>query len=416
MRLRFIGGWSAAVALAIAPLTGCVSNLLEFEAGDRVDASTLDGPESADLLVRSAVGDFECAFGQYAVVTGQVTDELDNANLQSTEAFQLDRRAVNKERTHVALFPCGTTEGLLTPIQTARLQAEQVLEKLEAWTDQEVQNRTTLIARAAAYAGYSLVLLGEGFCSAAIDGGPELTSAQVLQRAEERFTRAIEAATAAGAADLKNLALVGRARTRLDLNKKPEALTDAEAVSAGFEAVAHMSAASNRSRNPVYTWNEFTSALSVGATYLDVTFNGVPDPRVDVTDAGKPGQDNLTPLRIQHKYPSLDAPIRLASYVEAQLIIAEIVGGQRAVDIINALHDAAHIPHFAGGSPAEIASQVQEERRREFFLEGQRFFDVKRLNLPLVPAPGTQYAKGGTYGDMRCFPLPDVERDNNPNI
>ena len=53
------------------------------------------------------------AIVQYIVTTSQVTDEMDNSNLSSTEAFQLDRRAVNKERTHYALFPCGTHEGLL---------------------------------------------------------------------------------------------------------------------------------------------------------------------------------------------------------------------------------------------------------------------------------------------------------------
>jgi len=325
---------------------------------------------------------------------------------------------VNKERTHYALFPCGTTtEGLLTPIQTARFGAEQILERLEGWTDQEVADRTTLIARAAAFAGYSLVLLGEGFCSAAIDLGPELTSAQVLERAEERFTRAIEAATAASAADLKNLALVGRARTRLDLNKKPEALADAELVSAGFTYLARMSGASLRSRNGVYTWNVLNAAIAVGPAYLGLEFNGVPDPRVDVYDSGVNGQDNLTPLLIQRKYASVDAPIRIASYVEAQLIIAEIVGGQRAVDIINVLHAAANLPPFSSSNPATIAAQVLDERRRELFLESQHFFDVKRLNLPLIPAPGTSYGpKGGVYGDMRCFPLPDVERDNNPNL
>ena len=104
----------------VAATTGCVNELLEFNAGDRVESGNLEGPENAGLLVRSAIGDFECAFSQYIVTTGQVTDEMDNSNLASTEAFQLDRRAVNKERTHYALFPCGTTEGLLTPIQTAR--------------------------------------------------------------------------------------------------------------------------------------------------------------------------------------------------------------------------------------------------------------------------------------------------------
>ena len=29
---------------------------------------------------------------------------------------------------------------------------------------------------------------------------------------------------------------------------------------------------------------------------------------------------------------------------------------------------------------------------------------------------GTDTIGGGTYGDQRCFPLPDIERNNNPNI
>jgi starch-binding outer membrane protein, SusD/RagB family len=106
----------------------------------------------------------------------------------------------------------------------------------------------------------------------------------------------------------------------------------------------------------------------------------------------------------------------MASYTEAQLIIAEVVGGERAVSIINALHDAAGLPHFASNDPPAIQAQVLEERSREFFLESQHFFDVARLNLPLNPAVGAPYLKGGLYGDMRCFPLPDVERDNNPNM
>ncbi len=409
------------LACAGFALTGCVNDLLEFNAGDRVEASTLEGPESAALLVQSAVGDFECAFAQYIVTTGQVTDEIDNSNLASTEAFQLDRRSVNKERTHYALFPCGTTEGLLTPVQTARFDADDVLQKLDGWTDDQIDpadptKRTTLIARAAAFSGYSHVLLGEGFCTAAVDGGPELTSADVLGLAEERFGRAIEAAQSVGSSPLLNLALVGRARARLDLGKTAEALADAQLVTPGFEYFATMSAASPRSSNLIYQFNGVSTALTIGPAYLDLSFNGVPDPRVPVVDAGKPGGDNLTPLRLQLKYTSLDQSIRLASYTEAQLIIAEVMGGQQAVDIINALHDAAGLPHFASADPAAIHDQVIEERAREFFLESQHFFDVNRLQLPLVPAPGTPYSKGGSYGDMRCFPLPDVERDNNPNL
>ena len=61
-------------------------------------------------------------------------------------------------------------------------------------------------------------------------------------------------------------------------------------------------------------------------------------------------------------------------------------------------------------------AQIIEERRREFFLEGHRLGDLRRYNLPFLPAPGAPYGPGGTYGNQTCFPLPDVERINNPNI
>src|SRR5690606_21199384 len=98
-------------------------------------------------------------------------------------------------------------------------------------------------------------------------------------------------------------------------------------------------------------------------------------------------------------YNSLDAPIPLARYEEAQLIIAEVDGTM---------------------SPAALA----QERKYEFFLEGRRFGDIRRLNLEYDPAPGLQYPvaaaspKGGTYADLpgKGIPMPEAERVNNPNI
>jgi starch-binding outer membrane protein, SusD/RagB family len=55
------------------------------------------------------------------------------------------------------------------------------------------------------------------------------------------------------------------------------------------------------------------------------------------------------------------------------------------------------------------------ERARELFLEGHHLSDMRRFNLPQIPAPGTNYRQGGIYGDARCFPLPEVERNSNPN-
>jgi len=59
---------------------------------------------------------------------------------------------------------------------------------------------------------------------------------------------------------------------------------------------------------------------------------------------------------------------------------------------------------------------VIEERRRELWLQGNRFCDIQRLKPPLDPAAGTAYRKGGTYGSTVCLPLPDVETQDNPNL
>ena len=65
---------------------------------------------------------------------------------------------------------------------------------------------------------------------------------------------------------------------------------------------------------------------------------------------------------------------------------------------------------------AAVLAQIVEERRRELWLEGHRLGDLRRYNLPFSPAAGTPYPFGGVYGNQTCFPLPDIERINNPNI
>jgi hypothetical protein len=403
--------------LSAALLSAC-GDLLKSTAPDRILATTLDQPGTATLLVNSAVADFGCALQQYVTVTGQFTDELQNGNLSTQENIDLDKRLVSGGRTLYARQECGSINGIYTPVSVARFVADDVLRKLETYTDAQVANRQVLIATAADYAGYGLILLGEGFCTAAIDGGAELTPAQLFTEAEARFTRAITAAGTTNAS-LLNMARVGRARARLNLGKRPEALADAKAVTAGFRVDALSSALTPRSENRVNRLLNTSANLSVDPAYRNLTFAGVADPRVPVTSAGRMALDGTTPLWVTSKYATLSSPVRIASYTEAQLIIAEIEGGTSAVDVINALHTANGLPPFASVDPAAIQAQVQEERRREFFLEGQHLGDLRRRNIPLAPAAGTPYfntAKGGVYGTASCLPLPDAERNANPTL
>ena len=122
----------------------------------------------------------------------------------------------------------------------------------------------------------------------------------------------------------------------------------------------------------------------------------------------------MTPVFFQLKYTSNAAGVPLATWREAQLIIAETEGGQAAVDAINRLRTASNLPLFpAAGDAATIEQQLVEERRRELFLDGHRLGDMLRYNLPFDS--GIEPQKGIPYGDTKCLPLPDAERLNNPN-
>jgi starch-binding outer membrane protein, SusD/RagB family len=156
--------------------------------------------------------------------------------------------------------------------------------------------------------------------------------------------------------------------------------------------------------------------VSVYSAFHNATVDGVPDPRVPLQNTGARGVNGFTPMWNQLKYTSLSSPIPIARWAEAQLIIAEVEGGQEAVQIINTLRARHGLPAFSSNDPQEIRNQVIQERLRELFLEGHHLGDLIRYNLPLDPAPGQPFGNGGLYGDMRCMPLPDVERLNNPNI
>lgn len=412
---------SAFLGLALAACDDITS--LDQEAPSRIPADSLERPENARLLVQSAIGDFECALASYVVASGLVADELLNSNL-TNRLWDYDRRTILPINTEYSTDLCGEDPTVYTVLSIARYDADNALRLLDGWTDAQVPDRTQLIATAATYAGYSLVLLGEGMCSAAIDVGPELTPDEILGEAEARFTRAIEAAGAAGDDDIRTLALLGRARARLDLGDLTGAAADAALIPAGFRVDATYSAAKPQRENLVFTFITRDLLGTVDLPFRGVEFGGVPDPRVAVIDAGIVGADETTPMFLPAKYTAFESPIRMASWEEAQLILAEaaVAGGDvdGAVSIINTLHANAGLPPYAGGTPEEVMNQVIEERRRELFLEGHRLGDIIRYGLPLFPAPGAPFSTGagtsGVYGTQVCFPLPAVERNNNPSI
>lgn len=396
---------------------------LGVEAAGVVDAEVLSDPENAPLLVTGAIADLECALGGYVVNQALLGNELQDASVTAAR-FSLDRRDISPASPYGLNSCAGNPPGIYRPLSTARWSTDNALAHLDEWTDQEVENRTELIGQASAYGGYALLLMGEGFCSVVIEeDGPEVQPEDAFMAAVTRFDRAIDAARTAGDTETETMALLGRARTNLNLGNTDAAAADARAAldnDPQFEILAETSTTSSRRYNRV--GDEFWLGRStVNHPYRDLTVGGVSDPRVDVIDTGELGHDSETPVWMATKYGSeygtelRGAPLPIATWREAHLIIAEAEGGQEAVNRINVLRDHWDLPTFQSANETEIQEQVIEERARELFLEGHHLNDLRRFNLEQQPAPGESYRQGGIYGNTRCFPLPDVERDNNPN-
>ncbi|MGH7476116.1 MAG: RagB/SusD family nutrient uptake outer membrane protein [Longimicrobiales bacterium] len=417
--------YTALVAVSLAA-GGCdvLDKALDVDAPGLVDAGDMSNPENAALLVNGVIADFECALGAYIVNSALLGNELRDASVTAAR-FPLDQRTIDDSSPYGVNSCAGNPPGIYRPLATAIWTSNNALSLLGGWTDAEVADRTDLIAQAAAYSGYSHVLMGEGFCSAVIvENGPEVQAQQVFEAAEARFTTAIDAAQASGNTDILNLARLGRARARLNLGDLGGAAADARALLASdptYEKVATASVASSRRWNRV--GDEFLGGrVTVDSSYRGLTVDGVPDPRVEIIDTGTRGHDSATPVFIAAKYGEertaalREVPVPVATWREAHLIIAEAEGGQEAVDRINILRSHWGLPAYAGGTAAEIQQQVIEERARELYLEGHHLNDLRRFNLPNTPSVGAPYRQGGFYGDVRCFELPAVERENNPNV
>lgn len=383
-------GWAGALLLTAPVLAACN---LDVTTPSRLQASALDNPASAQALVDGAKADFQCAYGDYVVVSGLISGELADAT-QTASRWSYDRRVIDAGESQYSQSNCAAL-GVYTPLQTARYTNASTLTKLQGWTDAQVADRQKLMAQTAAYAGYTLLLLGEGFCQApAATLGPALDQAGLFAKAEEYFTTAIAAAQAAGsgATDLLDLAYVGRARARLDQGKNADAAADAALVPANFVYTLDTFANSGRLVNRVFSENVQSASVTIGAAYRDPgTFPVAATTRTD---------SRGNPLWIQTKYTGLDDPYVVASGAEAQLILAEANGSLTGQALVDA-------------------------RQQRLFLEGTRLYDIQRFMkvdpalVPLVPPSGAAYPKGGKYGDLEgkmCMPLPDIEKQNNPNI
>jgi starch-binding outer membrane protein, SusD/RagB family len=410
---------AALLTFTLGATTAC-DRLLAVDNPARVPEEALVDASLIPALEAAAIQQFQCGFAEYVATAGMLSGEYLSAN-GFVDNHPWEWRGV--EQIKNAAGNCaggrGTTAlGFYSALQRARFQNEDLAKRAEAFSDAELPNRQRILTEANAYAGYAYVLLGEGMCELAFDNGPKKTRAESFQLAEQRFTTAIGLAGTSTNADLvslKNMALVGRARARLNLNNLAGAAADAAQVPANFVRNAEFSETSPARENHLYNLSIRNDYISVADAYRTLTLaNGQPDPRVRVLNAGRAANDGVTPLWRQQKFITSGAvPLPIASWTEAQLILAEATTGQAAIDALNRVRAASSVPNLTAAEIADLPNTILEDRRRTLFSQGNRYGDMLRKNLPFTKGVNR---KGQTYSDLTCVPLPYAETRNNPNF
>ncbi|MCA2990220.1 hypothetical protein [Gemmatimonas sp.] len=413
--VRAVSRTAAGAVLALGA-TACGDEFVTVTNPNVIDASTVDPVSSGNTLALSAQQNFVDMFGLLAMYGAWFSGE---ANVSDTFPTRNEFGVRNITPLN------GSLNGdVWAPLSRAIASAKQVL-------DLELPNPNTNIsvARAATFRGFAMLQMASDFCTGSFSSGPELNTNQMLDSASFWLTRGIEVGRANGTAEgasLANLALVGRARARLQRRDNAGAAADAAAVPAGFEFfMRYTDDPGNRARlsNDLWFFSFDRGSISVAP------FWRTNDPRVPYRVQGGTPAPTAQPqdpvpggFHQQFKFPGYAAPIRLASKLEADYIAAEASGNVTTqLTLINARRAAAGLVPYSG--PQDAASVKRElftQRGYDFYLEGKRVADFRRDPAATagVTATGQPYFKPGigNTGTDTCYPIPFVERDNNPNM
>lgn len=436
-------GARGAILAASALLSACsVDKMLQVPDPDVATPSQLTGKASLPTILAAAIGDFQVAYagtggntGLEGLVnmTGLFTDEFSFTETFPTRV-QVDRRAIDANNS--------TMSAIFFTVERARQSSFRAESAYKA-----IAPTDTGYSEALSLEGYSFIMLAESYCSGVpitklnaagnVIPGVPLTTQQLLDSALDRFTIALGVAKAKGNSRLADLARVGTARAlvfKSNANLAAAADTVA-AVSPDFQYLVFSSSNTDRQNNGVFElqWLEqrWTQAEKEGTNGLP--FRSANDARTPYLDIGL-GFDNQREVFATLKYPNRDASTVLASYTEAQLIIAEaqLAAGNYAaaggtLDILNTLRSdagmAALVPAATG--QAQLL-QLFSERAFWLYLTEHRLGDLRRLSRAapagyglnsesVFPTGNYTGRGGGVYGPDVNFPIPLDESLANPN-
>jgi hypothetical protein len=400
--LKLNRGFLVAALTAVFASSGC-SDLFTVENPGMIEDAALNRPEAVAGLVGGMSGDYSYALGYLAFGVAIFTHELSYAGAYDYHLIPASGTILPE---HSDLFYWGN-------LHRARWVAESGIERLKSILG-PAYDASELAARANLFAGFSNRALGENMCYAVVDGGPAEPNTAHFARAESYFTEAMRIAQNAGNDAYLTAARAGRATVRAWQGNWAGAVEDAGQVPASFVFEASFSTNTTREINRVVEETVVRFESSVWGTY----WAEAEDPRtpyVIAFDAGgaiRTGRDGFTPVYIQQKYQTLASNIPIAKGTEMLLIRAEAAlragNVAEAVDRINDVRAFREMTPVSASGQGEAWELLKHERGAELWLEGRRFWDLRRW-----------YEDGVDdfmEGRDRCIPIGDIEMRNNPNL
>src|SRR5215204_864944 len=428
-------------SLLLAGATAC--GLLDTQQPNIVDAEELNTPAGATTKRLGAISTFALAkdgdFNPVAIPGSEDTFN-DNSDGHVLTSGILADEFVNPgfipSRTEIdTRLAQPTTAGLGALFQSlhrARSAAEDAAIALQTFG--ESPDTDPGIPEMLSLAGLSYIFLAEDFCSGipvsrVVDDqivfGQPLTTMQVFDTAVARFNLALSHPSIVPGDPIHSLASVGLGRALVNQGLYAEAAAAVAAVPPDFIYETE------HATTPAALHNGVFEAFNNGefGVYDQEGTNGLPYVSAEdlrVTGDSGLGSDNNTESWFPSKYPSFEASIPTADYLEAQLIIAEGELQAQAFDAmttrLNDLRAAIGLVAFA--TPADFTTATDllfAERAFWLYATGHRLGDMRRLirqygrEAETVFPTGDYYRGGQTYGTGVNLPMPRRE-GNNPNL
>jgi hypothetical protein len=432
--------------LAALPVTGCN---LEVVDPDIITPDNLEGELALPTIRAAALGEFSLAYsgsgadgssGTEGIImaSGMLADELINSETFPTR-IEIDRRATQVQN--------GTLTGWFRTLSRARRAQEFAVDRYRTLASDTTTQPG--LAEVLSLSGFTYLFFAENYCSgvpfstANPDGtlifGQPLTTAEMFDTAEARFTAALAAATALSLDTAKhvdttrrrimiNLARVGLGRSLLDQGDFAGASAAVSPVPTAFVYLIGHSENSTRQNNGVHVATVVAERYSIA------------------DGEGTNGLRYTTPQFDPERFGDRKAPNPLATGAEARLIEAEalLVAGDTAGAL--AIHNTLRaspplyfapvnetrpiakayepLPALADTDVTNAGGAVNlhfKERAFWLWLSGHRLGDLRRLTHPPYNRGGETvfptgpYFKGGVYGADYNFPVP-FDETNNPNF